>query len=157
MTGHTSTPDLADAEPAPKPRRDAFDGKRKRVFLDAFVKSGCLRAAARKAGVSHQTVYNHQAQDKAFARQCELAHELASTDLELLAWERATVGAEEPVIYRGEIVGTRLKRSDAMLRLLLQGAKPKKYGRNPGFTRKRLVKLERKKIEEEVRAEFRAR
>jgi len=41
--------------------------------------------------------------------------------------------------------------------LLLQGAKPRKYGPNPGFTRKRLAKAERKRIEAEVRAERRAR
>lgn len=143
--------------PARKPRHDGFDGTRKRKFLDALGKGGCLRDAARKAGVSHQTVYNHQSRDAAFARQCELALDMASTDIELHAWERGVVGVEEPIVRGGEIVGTRLKRSDAILRLLLQGAKRKKYGPNPGFTRKRLVKLERKKIEQEVRAEQRAR
>lgn len=147
-------------EPAPaarKPRHDAFDGARKRKFLDALGKGGCLRDAARKAEVSHQTVYNHQARDPQFARQCELALDMASTDIELHAWERGVVGVEEPIVRGGEIVGTRLKRSDAILRLLLQGAKRKKYGSNPGFTRKRLHRLERKRIEDEVRAEIRAR
>ena len=82
---------------------------------------------------------------------------MAGTDIELHAWERGVVGIEEPVIYHGEVVATRVKRSDAILRLLLQGAKPRKYGPNPGFTRKRLAKAERKRIEAEVRAERRAR
>lgn len=145
------------AEPTRKPRRDAFDGERKRAFLDALGKRGCLRDAARKARVSHQTVYNHQRSDPEFMRQCELALSMAGTDIELHAWERGVVGVEEPIVYRGEIVGTRMKRSDAMLRLLLQGAKPKKYGPNPGFTRKRLYKFEKKKLEQEVRAELRER
>ena len=92
-------------EPARKVRHDAFDGKRKRAFLDALGKNGCLRAAARRAGVSHQTVYNHQRTDRAFARQCELALEMASTDLELEAWERAVKGEEVPIVHRGEVVG----------------------------------------------------
>lgn len=154
MTQRTYAPVLADSE---RPRRhDAFDGKRKRAFLDALGKSGCLRDAARRAGVSHQTVYNHQRSDKEFARQCELALDMASTDIELHAWERGVKGVEEPIVYRGEIIGTRLKRSDAMLRMLLQATKPKKYGPNPGFRRKLLAKAERKRIEEDTRREVEA-
>ena len=142
--------------PARKPRRDAFDGERRRKFLAALKKCASLRDAARQAGVSHQTVYNHQAADPAFARQCELALDFAGTDVELHAWERGVTGVKEPVFDReGEIVGYRLKRSDNVLRLLLQGSNRKKYGPNPGFTRKRLLKIERKRIEEELRAEQR--
>ena len=142
------------ALPARKPRHDAFDGGRRRRFLEALGKSGCLRDAARVAGVSHQTIYNHQARDRAFARQCDLALGMAGTDIELHAWERGVVGIEEPIVYRGEVIGVRVKRSDAILRLLLQGAKRKKYGANPGFSRKRLMKAERQRIEREVRAEL---
>lgn len=143
--------------PDPTPargRHDAFDGARKRLFLDALGKGGCLRDAARRAGVSHQTVYNHQRSDPTFARQCQLALSMASTDLELHAWERAVHGVEEPVYQRGEQVGTRLRRSDGMLRMLLQAAKPKKYGPNPGFKRKRVLKTERRAIAEEARREL---
>ncbi|TPG15534.1 hypothetical protein [Sphingomonas oligophenolica] len=150
-------PDQLIVSPRAKLRHDAFDGKLRQVFLDALQKCGCLRDAARRAGVSHQTIYNHQARDKEFAKQCDLALHMVSTGIELHAWERGVVGVEEPIVYRGEVVGTRLKRSDAILRLLLQGAKPKKYGPNPGFGRRRLHKLERKRIEREVRDELRAR
>lgn len=154
MTQQTRDLMSVETEPTAKPRHDAFDGKRKRAFLDALSRGGCLRDAARKAGVSHQTVYNHQAKDPQFMRQCELALDMAGTDVELHAWERGVTGVEEPVYHRGEIVGTRLKRSDRVLLRLLQATKPKKYGPNPGFTRKRLYKIERKRIEEEVRAEL---
>lgn len=147
----------ARAARKPRPRHDGFDGARRRTFLDALAKRGCLADAARKAGVSRTTVYKHQERDRHFARQCELAIGMASTDIELHAWERGVVGVEEPIVYRGEIIGTRLKRSDAILRLLLQGAKRKKYGPNPGFGRRRLHKLERRRIEREVRAEQRER
>lgn len=143
--------------PARKPRHDAFDGERRRAFLEALKRCACLRQAAREARVSHQTVYNHQNADPGFARQCELALEMAGTDVELHAWERGVTGIREPVFNRkGELVGYRIKRSDAVLRLLLQGAKPDKYGRNPGFTRPRLLKIERQRLEEEVRAEWNA-
>ena len=139
----------------PRPRRDGFDGVRRRAFLAALRKGGGLSDAARRAGVSRTTVYKHQESDRQFARQCDLAMQMACTDLELHAWERGVVGVEEPILYKGEVVGTRLKRSDAILRLLLQGANRKKYGPNPGFTRRRLHKLERERIEREVRAEHR--
>jgi hypothetical protein len=121
--------------PLPRPRRDGFDGDRKREFLDYLGRGGCLRDAARKVGVSHQTVYNHQNSDPEFREQCDLAMKFAGTDIELQAYKRGVLGVEEPIVWRGEIVGTRVKRSDAMLRLLLQGAKPEKYGHAPGFRR----------------------
>lgn len=153
MTDQADTP----AEPARR-RHDAFDSAKKRRFLDALGKRGCVRDAARKAGVSHQTVYNHQARDPGFARQCELALDMAGTDVELHAWERGVAGIKEPVFDRaGEVVGYRLKRSDNILRLLLQGAKPTKYGRNAGFKRTRLLKVERDNIRREVKAEHYAR
>lgn len=149
--------DMIGDEPSRKERHNAFDGKRERAFLDALGTRGCVREAARRTGVSPQTVYNHQRTDKAFARQCALALEKAATDLELEAWERAVKGEEVPIVYRGEVVGTRLKRSDGMLQFLLRAAKPKKYGRHAGFTRKRLVAAERKNIERQVRMEFAAK
>ncbi|PAX07254.1 hypothetical protein [Sphingomonas lenta] len=157
MNDQTIASERPEADGTRKTRHDAFDGKRKRAFLDALGKGGCLRDAARRAGVSHQTVYNHQRADKAFARQCALALEMAATDIELEAWERAVKGEEVPIVYRGEVVGTRLRRSDRMLQFLLRAAKPKKYGVNAGFTRKRLTKLERNTIEREVRADWAAK
>lgn len=81
---------------------------------------------------------------------------MAATPIELTAYERATVGHEEPVIRGGKVVGTRIRRSDYMLRILLQGSDPKKYGPRPGFKRKRLLKFERKQMEKEIHAEIAA-
>lgn len=141
-------------EERPK-RHDSFEGKRRRVFLGALAKSGCVRDAAKAAGVAPATVYRHQARDAEFARQCSMALDMAGDDIELHAWERGVVGIEEDVIAYGKVVGTRIKRSDMMLKLLLQGCKPHKYGPRAGFTRKRLAKAYREEIEREVREEWR--
>lgn len=133
-------------------RHDAFTGARKQQYLKALMKCGCILDACRITGISSSTVYNHQASDPEFARNCQLALDMAATPIELTAYERAVVGHEEPVIRGGQVVGTRIRRSDYMLRILLQGSNPKKYGPRPGFTRKRLLKFERKQIEREVRA-----
>lgn len=139
---------------SPRQRHDAFDGRRKSGFLKALGKYGCVLDACRKVGVSHQTVYNHQAKDPEFARNCELALRMAAVPIELSAWERAVVGVEEEVIQYGKVVGTKLKRSDSVMRLLLQGADRKKYGPRPSFTRKQLMAHEREEIERQVRAEL---
>jgi hypothetical protein len=78
-------------------RHDAFNGRRKSEFLKALSKDGCLIDACRKVGVSHQTVYNHQAKDPEFARHCELALQMAVVPVEIAAWERAVMGVEEEV------------------------------------------------------------
>jgi len=141
-------------EEAGRHRHDAFTGAKKQTYLKALAKSGCILDACKITGISSSTVYNHQASDPEFDRNCQLAIGMAATPIELTAYERAVVGHEEPVIRGGKIVGTRIKRSDYMLRILLQGADPKKYGPRPGFTRKRLLKAERQRIEREVRAEI---
>lgn len=140
----------AEQANGPRQRHDAFDGPKKRKFLTTLAKTGCILDACRVAGVSNRTVYNHQASDPEFERHCRKALKMAAEDVETLAWQRAVEGIEEPVIHYGKVVGTRRKRSDSLFRLLLQGSNPKKYGVRPGFTRKRLLKEERKRIEREV-------
>jgi hypothetical protein len=137
-------------------RHDAFTGARKQAFLKTLTKVGCIADACRLTGISTSTVYNHQSSDPEFERHCELALGMASTPIELTAYERAVVGHEEPVIRGGKVVGTRIRRSDYMLKILLQGSNPKKYGPRPGFKRKRLLKFERKQIEREVAARMQA-
>ena len=141
---------------APRERHDAFNESRKRTFLRALVKCGCLLDACRAAGAAPRTVYRHQEKDPVFAEHCRLARAMAATPLELTAFQRAVEGVEEPFACGGE-VHVRRRYDSGLLRLLLQGANPKKYGRNPGFTRKRVLKFERKAIEREIRAEIAAR
>jgi hypothetical protein len=58
------------------------------------------------------------------------------------------------VVAGGRAV-TRTRYSEHLLRLLLQASDPKRFGRNPGFTRKRMRAAERKEIEKEARREER--
>ena len=143
-------------EAPPGQRHDAFTPARKRAFLKALSKSGCILDACRDVGVSSRTVYNHQESDPEFGKNCRLAIAMSATPVELAAWERGVTGVEVDVIRGGKFIGTTLRRSDSILRLLLQGANPKKYGPRPGFTRKRLLAHERKQIEKEVRARLAA-
>ena len=71
-----------------------------------------------------------------------------------IAWSRAVEGVEREFACGGQVHVRRIY-SDSLLRLLLQGSNPKKYGQRPGFTRKQLAKAERRQIRREVEAEAR--
>jgi hypothetical protein len=168
MTDHTH-PSVPDGEPlpweldagspdAPAParhqRHDAFTDARKCAFLRALKKTGCILDAARATDISAKTVYRHQDSDPRFAEHCRIALAMSATPIELTAWSRAVEGVEREFACGGQVY-TRRIYSDSLLRLLLQGSNPKKYGQRPGFTRKQPAKAERKAIRREVEAEAR--
>jgi hypothetical protein len=143
------------AEEGPRQRHDAFTEVRKCAFLKALVKVGCILDACRLVGPSPRTVYRHQESDPRFLRHCQIALKMSGAPVELTAWERAVEGVEEEIAVGGKMVKRR-RYSENLLRLLLQGSNPKKYGPRPGFKRKRLLRHERKQMEREIRAELEA-
>jgi hypothetical protein len=148
--------DSGIGDPCPKrERHDAFNEGRKAAFLAALIKTGCLLDAARAAGVSPRTVYNHQESDPEFDENVRTALAMSATPVEMIAWRRAVVGVEQEFACGGQ-VHVRRRYSDHLLRLLLQGSNPRKFGPNPGFTRKRIRRHERKEMEREIRHEVMA-
>ncbi|HTU11180.1 MAG TPA: hypothetical protein VMG08_09815 [Allosphingosinicella sp.] len=145
----------APADPNPRRQRhDAFTEARKSVFLKALIKTGCLLDACRATGISAKTAYRHQDSDPRFAAHCRAALRMSATPLELSAWTRAVEGVEREFACGGQVYTRRLY-SDSLLRLLLQGSNPKKYGARPGFSRKRMATAERKYLRREIEAELR--
>lgn len=145
-------------------RRNGFDRARKKTFLKALARGTTLADAAKAAGVSPRTVYNHQDSDLNFAAACRAAVEVSAPKIELAAFERGVTGVEEDVISYGKHVGTRVKRSDALLQTLLKGSNPDKYGPRAGFQRgkvgkklgKKWIQKERARLKEELRPELMA-
>ena len=137
-----------------RPRHDGFTAAKQRTFFKALKKCGCIKDACRAAGISKTTVNRWRDKDEVFDDKVEAACAIASVELDMVAWQRATEGAEEKVYRDGRLVFTRVKPSDSILRLLMQGANPKKYGRTGQAPRKdkHLEKKLRKQIEREVRA-----
>jgi hypothetical protein len=151
-------PEHADAPPAaagPRQRHDAFTDARKYALLEALMKTGCLLDACRIVGVSARTVYRHQESDPRFAENCSVALKMRAAPVELTAWQRAVEGVEQEFACGGQ-VHVRRRYSDGLLRMLLQGSNPKKFGARPGFKRKRLYRHEKKQMEREIRAEIAA-
>lgn len=138
-----------------RPRHDGFTPARRKLFFKVLRKTGCIADAARACGISRNTVRRWRSRWKEFDDQVEAALAIASVALDTIAWKRATEGAEEKVYRDGRLVFTRVKPSDSMLRLLMQGANPKKYGRTGRMPKKAVMKKLRKEVEAEVRAGLR--
>lgn len=117
-------------ESALRLRHDGFTPARQKQFIETLGQTGCVRDACRVAGVSTTTAYRARGRlGEGFARQWEAALAMASSSLEVLAWERAVIGIEEPVVSAGKLVCTRMKRSDSLFRMLLQASNTEKFGR----------------------------
>lgn len=138
----------------PRERHDGFTAARKKRFLEALGKHGSIADACRVAGVSRRTFYYHRDKWPDFAAACEGALARAAGAVETLAWQRATVGADEVTIRDGKVVQIRRKPSDSMLRMLLMASNPRKYGRMAASRRKEIEKDMRRRIEAEVREEW---
>ena len=133
-------------------RRDGFTASKRRKFLKTLAKTGCISDAAKVARISTTTVDRWRNKDARFAALCDAAIDKAGGHIETLAWERAVTGIEETVIHYGKVVGTRIKRSDSIFRMLLMASNRKKYGRMGAVKDKAREKELRKQIEREIRA-----
>ncbi len=142
--------------PGVRNRGDGFTPVKRRKFLKVLAKTGCVSDGARVAGISTVTVDRWRRRDAVFSQACEAALQIASSHIETLAWERAVTGIEEPIWNYGKQVGTRIKRSDSVFRLLLQASNRKKFGRQGAAGVKALTARARKRIEAEVRADIAA-
>jgi hypothetical protein len=121
-------------------RHDGFTPRKRRRFFAVLGKTGCISDAAKAARISTTTVDRWRRKDERFARLCETALERASSKIELLAWERAVTGIEEPVYAYGKFSHMRVKRSDAIFRMLLIASNPRKYGRMGAVEQRKVPK-----------------
>lgn len=121
------------AEKNARERRDGFSAERKQLFLTALRSGESVLEACTLVGVSNRTAYNHRDRDPGFARDWGLAVRMHRAPLELAAYRRGVEGIEEPIYRHGKQIGTRRLYSDALLKMLLAGEKPRKYGRRAGL------------------------
>lgn len=105
-----------------------FDTDAKATFLLHLQRHGNIGRAAEAAGVSRSTVVAHRADDPEFAQQWEDALEARYDDAEEELHNRAVVGVDEPVFYKGSVAGYVNRRSDSNLQFLLKGRRRQVYG-----------------------------
>lgn len=99
----------------------------KRAFLAALEAVGGVRAASRACGTHWRLHYRWIQDDPGYAAAVEVSRRLRVDVLEQELWERATVGYEEPVYQRGELVGTKTVKDTTALIFALKGLDPKTY------------------------------
>src|SRR5690606_14420340 len=113
------SPRIMDTPPIATHAPDLARGwtpERKTRFLDHLAAKGNVRAACLRVGLSPEAAYRLRRRDDLFARGWALALALARTRTEQVLADRAIEGVEEPVYYRGELIGSR-RRFDARLLL----------------------------------------
>jgi AcrR family transcriptional regulator len=137
-------------------KRDGFTPAKKAACLDALGRGATVAEACREAKISPTTFYKHEKKNPEFASLCRAARARSggTVGLETLAWERGVTGIEEEVVQGGKVVGKRLKRSDAVFKMLLEGGDSGRYGPQIKALREKIEAELRPKIEAEVRAEI---
>lgn len=81
----------------------------KEGFLSALETSRNVRSSARSVGQSRTWAYAQRVADQAFASRWDEATRITPADVEDLvgsAWDRAVNGWQEPVFYKGKLVGS---------------------------------------------------
>ena len=102
----------AEDERAPQTQ---FVVERQVAFLEALATTGSVRAAARRARVSHQTCYRARRASAGFGRAWDAALVVARGAAEAKLADYAMNGVEEEVWYHGEHRGERRRFSDRLL------------------------------------------
>ena len=100
---------------------------KKRAFLRAYAETANITYAARAGECSRNAHYKWLKTDQAYQEIFQEAKQEAIELLEGEARRRAVQGVEEPVYYKGEVVGARQKYSDILLIFLLKALRPEKY------------------------------
>jgi hypothetical protein len=106
--------------PGHRVRHDGWTEERTQRFFDALAYTGCVRDAARVAGVSNVAAYRMKRKFPAFAAAFDGALGRAQIGLIALAYKRAVEGNQTIVIRKGEEYERRITPSDAMLSLLIK-------------------------------------
>ena len=139
-----------------RPRHDGFTPAKQKIFFKVLKKSGCIEDACRACGISTNTVRRWRNRWADFDEKVHCALAIASVELDMIAYKRATEGAEEKVYRDGKLVSVKVKPSDSILRLLMQGANPGKYGRTGQMPKGAILRELKKQAEAEAREKYRA-
>lgn len=121
--------------PAPgrAPRHDGLTPERQEEFLTTLAATGCISHAAAAAGISRTALYRlrNSPDGAAFQARWKEALQDAVSELGDAAFSRALKGISEPVWYKGEQIGERVRYDNKLLMFLLRAHDPATYARPP--------------------------
>lgn len=112
--------DISLLFPGLRPRHDGWTQSRTQRFLDTLAYTGCVKDAARVAGMSAVGARRMKQRFRAFEEAWDDALARAQTGLIAIAYRRAVEGRETVIIRKGEEFERRIAPSDAILGLLLK-------------------------------------
>jgi hypothetical protein len=119
----------AKAEKARRKTKPPSIAVRKACFIDILRRTANVSRAAREAGLSSSTVYEHRARYPSFAAAWDAAIAEALDELEDALIARAKHGVEKPVYFRGQQIGSVRTYSDALGMFMLKARRPEIYAR----------------------------
>lgn len=96
----------------------------KKRFLEELAGGRTVTGAARVADRHYRTMIRYRSEDPKFAAAWLEAVEKGTDALVDEAKRRATDGVDEPVYYKGKVVGTVRRYSDLLLMFLLKSRRP---------------------------------
>jgi len=112
--------EFARLMPGYKNRHDGWNQQRLQRFLDTLGHTGCVKDAARVAGMSAVAARRAQRRYPLFAAAWEDALDRSRQGLIAIAYQRAVEGRETIIIRKGEEYERKIEPSDAMLGLLIK-------------------------------------
>lgn len=112
--------DFAKLMPGYPKRHDGWNQQRVQRFFDTLAHSGCVKDAARVAGMSAVAARRAQRRFPRFAAAWEEALARSRQGLIAIAYQRAVEGRETVIIRKGEEYERKIEPSDAMLGLLIK-------------------------------------
>jgi hypothetical protein len=112
--------DISALFPGLRPRHDGWTQGRTQRFLDTLAYTGCVKDAARVAGMSAVGARRMRRRFPRFDAAWNDALERGQQGLVAIAYKRAVEGRETVVIRKGEEYERRIAPSDALLSLLLK-------------------------------------
>jgi ribosomal protein L40E len=101
-------------------RHDGWNQQRVQRFLDVLAHTGCVKDAARVAGMSAVAARRAQRRFPLFAAAWEDALDRSRQGLIAIAYQRAVEGRETIIIRKGEEYERKIEPSDSMLGLLIK-------------------------------------
>ncbi|HYE27408.1 MAG TPA: hypothetical protein VEA61_04145 [Allosphingosinicella sp.] len=136
-------------------KSNGFTPKKQAIYLEALADGASRAEAAAAAQVSPTTPANYEKKDEAFASLCRAARARAGgVSMGTRAWERGVTGVEEEIVRGGKVVGRRLRRSDAIFKMILEGDDSGLYGPAVRALREKIEKELRPRIESDIRAQI---
>ena len=100
-------------------RRDGWNEARRKLFLRALSETGSVADACARARISSTSAYRLRENCARFASDWEAALDTQAVTIEQVAYERAVLGWEEPIVQGGQVIGQRWRYSESLLRTLV--------------------------------------